>query len=543
MRIMLLQTAIITGYCCLALTMQTAHSMEKFFDETRHNIGALAGALSPTLGVIIEGEQSAIINNPYKDTIAYAQYNPGISKGEHEYRNKRRPIVKAALEKMLNYSLNDNQIPTIAIICSGGGYRAALCTAGSLCGAEEIDLFDATTYVVGLSGSVWAIASLYATGIPIKNFPDYIKDCVAKPFSETSHKEKILIEHAIAVKKTFSQPRTLVDPYGDLLANRLLAHVGDLRQTIALSDHIDRVADGRYPYPIYTAIDGRESVTENQTWYEFTPHAINDRTNNIEIPSWAYGRTFEKGESTNYAPPKPLSHIMGTCGSAFAINLKGILEKIDNDKEHENLLEKEAKRIEGERPLPFWGKVPNYLYKMDGITDTTLTNKKNMKFVDAGLEYNLPYIPVSGLCPERTADILIFLDASKGKNVGNQLRKTAEYAKNHNLPFPSIDSDELGKKTISVFNNKNSKTTPIVIYMPRISDKALWEENKLRPEFKDYNLSGFDLDHETNYGFATTKKFQYTPEHSALVMNQAQFNMRANKEIIIKAIKLAIDRK
>ena len=79
--------------------------------------------------------------------------------------------------------------------------------------------------------------------------------------------------------------------------------------------------------------------------------------------------------------------------------------------------------------------------------------------------------------------------------------------------------------------------------MPRISDKDLWEKHKLDPEFAEYNLSGFDLDHETNNGFAKTQEFQYSLEHSTLVTNQTEFNMHVNKNAIIEAIKWCIDRK
>ena len=111
------------------------------------------------------------------------------------------------------------------------------------------------------------------------------------------------------------------------------------------------------------------------------------------------------------------------------------------------------------------------------------------------------------------------------------------------MPFPVINNDELDKKTISIFKDENNKAAPIVIYMPRISDKELWEANKSKPEFAHYNLSDFDLDFETNNGYCKTQEFQYTPEHSALVMNQTEFNMHINKDTIIQEINWCIDRK
>lgn len=536
-----LRITIVAACCSIALTSQIAQSMENFFHEHK-NIGEIAGAFSPTLGRLMNGEQPAIANNPHKNETAFTRHTYTISEGEKVYRKNRLPIIKAAVEKMLNRSINEHQIPKIALICSGGGYRAMFCTTGSLCGAQEIGLLDATTYITALSGSTWAVAPWISTGLPLRKFKDYLQECAAKPFRDLTHEEKMLIANAIAVKKTYKQPRTLVDPYGDLLANRLLAYFGDMKQMIYLSDQSQSIESGTYPYPIYTAIDGRESITHGQTWYEFTPHTIGERTNNIHIPTWAYGRKFKKGESTNHAPEKNLGYMMGTWGSAFAANIDDIIEEIDKDKDHENLLEKLAQPIDGKRILPFAAKVPNYMYKMQYLSDAKLSSKKHLKFVDSGLEINLPYPPVSSTCPERTPDILIFLDASAG-HIGDELKKVAEYAKSKNIPFPSINNELLGKQTISIFKDEDNTATPIVIYMPRISDKELWEANKSKPEFAHYNLSGFDLDYETNNGYCKTQNFQYKPEHSELVMNQTEFNMCINKDAIIKEINWCIDRK
>jgi hypothetical protein len=467
----------------------------------------------------------------------------GISDGEKAYLQKRLPVVKAALEKVLNRPLENKQVPQIAIIGSGGGYRAMLCTTGSLCAAHKIGLLDSTTYLTALSGSTWAVAPWIATGKSIDEFKNYIQECAAKSFTESTFQEKELMLKAI-LKKINKKPFTPVDVYGFCLANRLLESLGTKRQKITLSEQANKIAPGLYPYPIYTAIDGRETIVTGQTWYEFTPHTIGDRTNNIHIPTTSYGSKFEQGKLKKHCPEKSIGYQMGTYGSAFGANIRDIIEEIVKDpisrKEIEDLI---PDNIEGERPLNFYAKVPNYMYKMENITDPTLSPDKYMNFVDAGLECNLPYPPVSGVCSERTPEILIFLDASAGENIGNELIKVATYAKDHNLLFPNIDVENIGKKTMSIFKDENNTNVPVVIYMPRISDKDLWEQHKSEPEFADYNLSNFDLHYETNNGFAKTQEFEYTPEHSTLVMNQTEFNMLVNKDKIIETIQWCIDRK
>jgi phospholipase A2 len=508
----------------------TTHTMEKITHDVEKHLKKAEKRISSEVKQIV-------IDQPVS-----VQYNCGISDGEHAFLQKRLPIVKAALEKLLNRSLEEKQVPNIAFICSGGGYRAMLCTTGSLCGAQKIGLLDAITYTTALSGSTWAVAPWISSGLSIEEFKTYIQKCASKEFMDLTLEEQILMLQALEKQYFDKQSLTFVDPYGALLANRLLKILKDDRQTTTLSQQAEKIKHGLYPYPIYTAIDGRESITTGQTWYEFTPHAIGDRINNTQIPALAYGRKFKNGQSVNDKPEKPLAYHMGTWGSAFGANIYEILNNVIKNKKILEMIRKLIPdSVEGDRLLDFYAEISNYMYKMNDIKDTTLSTTKHMKFVDAGLEINLPYLPVSGICSERTPDILIFLDASAG-HVGGVLQKVVNCAQKYNRPFPNIDFTDIDKKTISIFKDEHNKKVPLILYMPRISDEKLWQANKDKPEFAGYNLTGFDLDKETNDGFCETINFQYSPEHSKLVVDQTEFNMRVNKDVIIQEINQWIDK-
>jgi hypothetical protein len=514
----IIRAAIITAHCFFTLFTQNTYSMDQL----------------PAIS--------------HKEEVAHVQYNAGISNGEQEFLKKRLPVVKASLEKMLQRPLQDNQVPKIAIIGSGGGYRAMLYFIATLYRAKKIGLLDATTYIAALSGSTWAVAPWISSGMSLKQFKNYLQECASKPFRDLTDEEKILITQAIKVKKQYNQPRTLVDLYGDFLANRLLACMGDSKQMSYLSEQAEKIKDGTYPYPIYTAIDGNENIIDNQTWSEYTPDTIGERTSNLFIPTWAYGRTFNNGKSTNNAPEKPLGYHMGTWGSAFGASIDDAREEIthmvvteSSHEKHQSFLKKLAEHVKGKRLLPFYAKVPNYLYGIE-TNDVTLSEKKHMKRVDAGLNMNLPYVPVSGICPERAPEILIFIDVSAG-TIGVEFKKIENYARANKLPFPTINFDGIDKKTISIFKDKNNKAAPVVIYMPRISDEKLWEQHTSNPDFAHYNLSGFDLERETNHGFCETKHFQYAQKDSQRLMDQAEFNMHINEKKMRKAINWVIDRK
>lgn len=514
---------------------------EKDIETAKKELGTVIGTIIPELGNALAGEPKAITHNQYKFKPASVRKGPEISDGEKKCLQKRLAVNKACLEKIVGEPLQNEQILKVAMVNSGGGCRAALYTAGALCGVENIGILDAITHVTALSGSTWTVAPWMSSGMPCQELKKYIINCVSKSFINPTDKEELLIFDIARAKDIHKQKKTPVDLYGSLLGNNFLQCFGDDRHIVYLSDQAKKVAHGELPCPVYVAIDGAENIVSDQIWYEFTPHEIGNPIDGTYIPSWAYGRFFEEGESVmgefdTYPPERNLAYHLGTFGSAFGANIETIEHEAAKRIGHSEFIEKMLKSSEGTRPLKFYAKVPNYMYKMNSTEKS-----KTKKFVDAGTNFNLPFPPILGFSQERKADVIIVFDASAGE-IGTELKKAAAYAKKHSLAFPKINYEKINTKTISVFKNKKDPNVPIVIYMPRISDQELWEKNKSL--FPEYNLSGFDLDYETNHGFAQTKHFHYeSPEDARKVLEQAEFNIRVNQAKIIKTLKYAVERK
>ena len=533
-----------TSCFCMDSTITT---IRKDIHQARKDIGTIVAAVAPHLGQAIRGEDFvAIENNPYKNIDAQVRKTHGISDGEKKYLTQRFPIVKASLEKFLTREISNHQVLNIALIHSGGGYRAMESTTGFLRGVEKIGLLGAATYVVGLSGSTGAIAPWISTQMPLKKFKDYIKNCVAQSFTHPTDEQELLIYETAAVKTYFKQPKSPVDLYGDLLGNRLLEHFGEKRHMVYLSEQAKIIESGAYPYPIYTAIDATETkeVMRNPTWYGFTPHEVEDHRHNMHIPIWAWGRKFKDGTSrtgkhhTIYPPQKNICYILGMCWSAFGAPMNMVKKEIGKALAIEHFLETAFTSLDARR-LDFYAKVPNYTYKLE---HTKKNEPKLQYFVDAGTHVNIPVLPVSGLCKERKADVMIICDASAGP-IGEELREVVKYMEEHNLPFPKINFKNIGKKTIHVFKEEDPNV-PVVIYMPGVSDQALYEANKLNPKFAKYsNLSNFDFFDEANNGFLQTKHFYTAPDNSQKAMALWEFNVCVNKPKFIEALQYAIDRK
>src|SRR5581483_1151807 len=401
-----------------------------------------------------------------------------------------------------------------------------LCCLGSLKGLEKEGLLDCITYISALSGSTWALAPWISTKMPLDEYITYIHQCIEKPLHDITEAEKLLIAEMIAVKKLSHQPLTLVDMYGGLLGHRLLEHMAEKKHITYLSDQTNIIADGSlYPYPISTAVSGDKQ--DDTSWYTFTPDTITNMTHKLSIPTYGCGRMCKEGNSINNAPELPLSVLMGAFGSAFAANWDTIMLAVQDRKpEAKKLIDDlmlmiKPTNIGKDRPIPCELKIHNFTAKMA----TPINNHKHLQLVDAGTDINLPYPPVSGLCPERCADIMLFLDNSAGP-LGKEFQKCAEFASKHKLLFPEInfENNTIDNKTCRIFMDNNPKV-PLVIYLPGISDKS--------------NAAGFDLKKETEQGFCQTQHFQYQKEHARLVTEQTTHNVCVN----IAAIKNAITQK
>lgn len=370
---------------------------------------------------------------------------------EQTYIQNREPRVRANLGISA-----DTACPRIAVVASGGGVRAMLSTLGALQGLEDAHLMDAITYVCGLSGSTWAIGPWISSGRDIHTFSDMMiaqldPQRMINPGDITNQKWENIgrISAPYYYKKSTNLPYTTVDLYGGYLMQYLLPE--SLRFTY-LSLQSNEIQSGALPFPIYTAIraDGKtgDLVHLNNRWYEFTPYEIgaswlakspSTLPTGMYIPSWSFGRSFSKGQSTDFVFEQPLALNMAIFGSAFALHIGKAYSELSKKGSIASLLATPLILVDEKRQIAA-AAFKNFTF---GMATSEISDQPNIQMVDAGLAFNLPFPPVSGEYGNRKADILIFIDASADQaHKGNALIQVAEYAKEHNLHFPDLDQDE-----------------------------------------------------------------------------------------------------
>ena len=477
----------------------------------------------------------AIGHNPYKNTVASVRRGNGLCDQEKAFLQKRSSRVAKSLMQFTGKPLG-LKIPTIALVCSGGGYRAMLYTTGALKGILELELMDALSYVVGLSGSTWAIGTWISSGKSINVFHEWVLNNIGFDMKECDQDDFTLIGETLLTKYCAGQPLGFVDIYGACVANDLFDIFSNSKAQAHVSDQAERIADGSLPLPIYTAVSGQEGDHED-LWYDFTPHEVGACWMGSYVPTWAFGRKFKNGNSVTYAPEQPMGTLLGTFGLAMGITVKRMFQEAGiADHMKLSILKKLVTRIiksyGDDRPIS-----AEYLNFAYGLKDVQFNDLTQLHLVDAGLNCNLPYPPISGQRAARKADIIIFVDASAGI-IGEELRKAQNYAVVHNLPFPPIDYSEIGKHAVSIFKDENNGQAPLVIYIPRIVDRALLEAHKDDQGFQELYtvLKNFDIEQCIAHESCNTFNFGYTPSQARSLTALGEFNMLMARE----AIRLAL---
>ena len=148
----------------------------------------------------LKNQMPAVRNNPHKAVDARIRKGNELPHGEKEFLKKRKMHVKKTLERLLGIHVPEKDVPTIAFVGSGGGYRAMLFTLGGLTGFDMAGLLDAFTYVVGLSGSTWAIGPWISTKKRVGVYKDELCRILAKGLKDIKSEDVELFADVLITK-------------------------------------------------------------------------------------------------------------------------------------------------------------------------------------------------------------------------------------------------------------------------------------------------------------------------------------------------------
>jgi len=497
-----------------------------FYDLVTYGIQDIQDSLSALPNIITN---LLIPVNPHEHDIALVRHtqHDELCNQELAFLNNRKEYMKKGLETLLGEPVDADNLPRIALCFSGGGFRSMLTTLGFLHAAEDIGLLDSTTYMAGLSGSTWAIAPWIASKKTLKNFAADLINHIKYGLNHIDNsKELRLLFSNLLAKIHNKQCISAIDIYGAVLVNTLLSDMGNNRLSMTLSESHQEIIHGTIPLPIYTAIQTNPDPYE---WMEITPFEVGSTFLEGYVPTWAYGRKFIDGVSVDKKPEQTLGYYLGIFGSAFELNFEDLLRLTTfNLADIKNSLPESLQEIVDKvvntilySPLNNFRLFPSMLYNFTNDAPySPLCEDKTICLVDAGIDFNLPLPPL--LRKNRNVDIIIIYDASANIEKAPELRRMVAYAQRKGITLPTINFEEIDKKTISIFKGE-SPDIPTIVYFPRIKI----------PEFSQEFDPTLCIQNE----YCNTFNFAYTEEQINNLSGLAEFALQQNADVIKGLVK------
>ncbi|MFH0898654.1 MAG: hypothetical protein V1855_03685 [bacterium] len=381
----------------------------------------------------------------------------------------RKQKTHTALQQFCNQLFPEKNTPTIAIACSGGGFRAAVATLGLLQGLEKIGLLDAVTYIASISGATWTTSSWLVHNYTLDELELFLRKSMYHAF----YPENLCLPAlALSIISKMQDTRyiSINDLWGGMLGDIFLSRIEDFGgQTTHLSDLAASTLQGKNPIPIFSAVIG-ESGPFYQ-WVEFSPFNVGSPELEVWIPSWAFGRKFNQGTSLSTGHQETLAYLLGLFGSAYAVNMSDAIKSIEETLENSfnvtlplDCFTWVAKKVWGQKRISP-PEVNNFMYQLE---KKPYYNNQRLTFVDAGVAFNLPFPPLL----RRNVDIYIVCDASGDIRgiINNQLKKSQEYAINNGFAFPLLNLQEITTQDCSIIIDPQNATAPVIIYAPNFTD-------------------------------------------------------------------------
>ncbi|XP_034800021.1 cytosolic phospholipase A2 gamma isoform X13 [Pan paniscus] len=167
---------------------------------------------------------------------------PGLQKEEKAAVERRRLHVLKALKKL---RIEADEAPVVAVLGSGGGLRAHIACLGVLSEMKEQGLLDAVTYLAGVSGSTWAISSLYTNDGDMEALEADLKHRFTRQEWDL----------AKSLQKTIQAARSENYSLTDFWAYMVISKQTRELPESHLSNMKKPVEEGTLPYPIFAAID------------------------------------------------------------------------------------------------------------------------------------------------------------------------------------------------------------------------------------------------------------------------------------------------
>ncbi|XP_073696258.1 cytosolic phospholipase A2 gamma-like [Garra rufa] len=233
-----------------------------------------------------------------------------LNKKEQEFVAKRREAVFQSLQK-LKIHCNQNEVPNIALLSSGGGQRAMVGLLETLVQLKKAGLLDCILYLSGVSGSTWCMASL-------DQEPDWstkletVKDKIIKRLSGP----RVSLTDALNKLKKYYYEKDIFSLTDVWAAMAITEYVKEIDEH-TLTDQQDQ--HDKDPLLIYTVIDVQcKQCRDGDPWFEISPYESGYSLTGAFVKTSSFGSQFDKGRKIKNQPEMDMLYLQALCGSSFA---------------------------------------------------------------------------------------------------------------------------------------------------------------------------------------------------------------------------------
>ncbi|KAM9093632.1 LOW QUALITY PROTEIN: cytosolic phospholipase A2 delta [Megaptera novaeangliae] len=444
---------------------------------------------------------------------------------EKAFPSRRKQVVAKALKQalQLDRDLQEDEVPVVGIMATGGGARAMTSLYGHLLALHKLGLLDCVTYFSGISGSTWTMAHLY--GDPewsqrdLKGPIRHAREHLAKSKLEAFSPERLASYHReLEQRAEQGHPTTFVDLWGLVLEFTLHGQVMDQK----LSGQRAALERGQNPLPLYLSLNVKENNLQTldfKEWVEFSPYEVGFLKYGAFVPSELFGSEFFMGRLMRRIPESRICFLEGIWSNIFSLSLLDawydLTSSSDTWKQHvkdtvRNLEEPppssgtssgpEASWLQPGTALaqtlkgfltnrPLYQRSSNFLQglqlhqdycaqkdfstwadsQVDSSAGQLTPQEPQLCLVDAG--YFLNTSCPSMFRPGRRLDLILSFDYSLSSPF-EVLQQTELDCRARGLPFPRVEpspQDRLQPRECHLFSDPTCPDAPVLLHFPLVN--------------------------------------------------------------------------
>ncbi|XP_044292785.1 cytosolic phospholipase A2 epsilon-like isoform X2 [Varanus komodoensis] len=453
---------------------------------------------------------------------------------EKSFLNKRRKYVHASVKKALQLQevLQDDEVPVVAIMTTGGGTRSFTAMYGSLLGLQKLNLLDCITYITGLSGTTWTMGKLYEDAYWSQKYLEETisearKQVVKSKFNCFSMDKLKYYYNELKQRTEEGHDTSFIDLWGLVIESML----HDEKNCHTLSEQQMAVSEGQNPLPIYLAVNlkNKYSAQDFREWLEFTPYEVGSFKYGAYIRSEDFGSEYFMGRLMKKLPESRMCFMEGMWSSIFSLDFMYVWSLASDSED-------------------FWYKwtrdrVHDIDTVLDSLPDKLMeTGAHPLSLVDTGFFINTSYPPL--LIPQRKVDVILHLNYSGGGQTLN-LDQFSAYASKQGIPFPHIELSEEDRENLKecyVFKDEDNAAVPIVLFFPLTNDTYKKYESP-GVERSPANMAEGNVDVSSIFSPFTTREVSFSEKNFNRLVNLTEYNILNNEKKILDALRLAVERR